>query len=69
MPGDWKKANVTPVFKRGKKQDPGNYWPASLTSVPGKAMEQYILEAISTHMNDKKGIGVVSIGSLKVNHV
>ncbi|PKU39021.1 rna-directed dna polymerase from mobile element hypothetical protein [Limosa lapponica baueri] len=36
---DWRKANVTPVFKKGKKDDPGNYRPVSLTSIPGKTME------------------------------
>uniref|UniRef100_A0A8B9PD33 Reverse transcriptase domain-containing protein n=1 Tax=Apteryx owenii TaxID=8824 RepID=A0A8B9PD33_APTOW len=53
---DWKKANVTPVFKKGKKEDPGNYRPVSLTSIPGKVMEQLILEAISTHVEEKKVI-------------
>ncbi|KGL74990.1 hypothetical protein N309_02432, partial [Tinamus guttatus] len=54
VPEDWKKANVTPVFKKGKEEDPGNYRPISLKSVPGKVMEQPILAVVSRHMEDKK---------------
>ncbi|KGL82471.1 RNA-directed DNA polymerase from mobile element jockey, partial [Tinamus guttatus] len=54
MPEDWKKANVTPVFKKGKKEDPGNYRPVSLTSVHGKVMEQLILAVVCRHMEDSK---------------
>ena len=57
MSEDWKKANVTPVFKKGEKEDPGNYRPVSLTSIPGKVMEQLILEAVSKHVEEKKVIG------------
>ncbi|KFV88000.1 hypothetical protein N308_03641, partial [Struthio camelus australis] len=56
VPEDWKKANVTPVFKKGKKEEPGNYRPVSLTSIPGKVMEQLILEVITKHLEDKKVI-------------
>ena len=56
VPGDWRKANVTPVFKKGKKGDPGNYRPVSLTSVPGKVMEQLILGTASGHIKAKRVI-------------
>ncbi|GAB0183856.1 mitochondrial enolase superfamily member 1 [Grus japonensis] len=54
---DWRKANVTPVFKKGKKEDPGNYRPVSLTSIPGKVMEQLILGVINKHVEEKVVIG------------
>ncbi|PKU44871.1 rna-directed dna polymerase from mobile element jockey- hypothetical protein [Limosa lapponica baueri] len=57
MPEDWRKANSTPVFKKGKKEDPGNYRPIGFTSVPGKIMEQLILDVISKHIEEQEVIG------------
>jgi len=56
VPEDWRKANVTPIFKKGKKEDPGNYRPVSLTSILGKVMEQLILEVIIKQVKEKKVI-------------
>ena len=42
IPEDWKHANITPIFKKGKKSDVNNYRPISLTSVVCKILERII---------------------------
>lgn len=54
MPDDQNKASVTLVFKKGKKEYPGNYMPVSFTSILGKVMEELILDTSSKHWKDKK---------------
>ncbi|KAK4832124.1 hypothetical protein QYF61_020801 [Mycteria americana] len=61
-PKDWRKANVTTVFRKGKKYDPGNYRLVSLTSIPWKVVEQL---TISRHMKDKKIIKSIQRGFTK----
>jgi len=39
VPGDWKIASVTPIYKKGQKEDPGIYRCVSLTLVLGEIME------------------------------
>jgi len=54
VPEDWRKASVTPILKKGRKEDPGNYRPVSLASILGKVMEQLILEVIIKQVEEKK---------------
>ncbi|KFQ48040.1 hypothetical protein N333_10626, partial [Nestor notabilis] len=54
VPDDWKKANITPIFKKGTVEDPGNYRRVSLTSVPGKILEQILLDSIPRDMKNNE---------------
>ncbi|KFO08414.1 hypothetical protein N312_12968, partial [Balearica regulorum gibbericeps] len=56
VPVDWRLANVTPIYKKREKEDPGNYRSVSLTSVLGNVMEQIILSVITRHIQDNQVI-------------
>ena len=49
IPSDWKKARITPAFKKGKKYLPSNYRPISLTCVCCKIMEHIVTSHIMNH--------------------
>ncbi|GAB0203692.1 mitochondrial enolase superfamily member 1 [Grus japonensis] len=65
VPVDWRLANVMPIYMKGRKEDLGNYRPVSLTSVPGKVMEQIILSAVTRHVRDNKAIEPSQHGVMK----
>ena len=50
LPGVWKQGLVVPIHKKGDKQNPGNYRPVSLTSVPCKVLEALIRDALMQHL-------------------
>ena len=50
IPNKWKLAEVKPLFKKGKKTDPGNYRPVSLTSIICKVFEKFIKDEIYNHL-------------------
>ena len=43
-------AYVTPIYKSGRKSDPQNYRPVSLTSIICKVMEHILISHIMTHL-------------------
>ena len=51
VPEDWRKANVTAIYKKGQKSSPSNYRPISLTSVPGKVMERITKDSLMSHLS------------------
>ena len=46
----WKRANVIPIYKKGPKEEPGNYRPISFNSLPGKVIKQVLLETITNQI-------------------
>ena len=50
LPGDWKKAYVSPIFKKGARNVAENYRPISLTSVVCKLMEKLVKDAVLSHL-------------------
>ena len=51
---DWKIQNIAPIHKKGSKDEPGNYRPISLTSVPGKILESIVVDEIVNHLESNK---------------
>ena len=49
VPDDWKKANVSAIFKKGEKENQGNYRPISLTSQVCKIFESMLRDSIVGH--------------------
>ena len=50
VPEDWRIANVVHLFKKGSKNNPGNYRPVSLTSMVGKLLERNLRDRIYSHL-------------------
>ena len=50
VPDDWKHANVTPLHKKGNRNDPANYRPISLTFVCCKLMEHIVVSNFMRHL-------------------
>ena len=53
VPTNWKEANVTPIFKKGRKDAASNYRPVSLTSQVSKIFEKILRMAIVAHLTDQ----------------
>ena len=50
VPEEWKKAVVTPIFKKGSRLQACNYRPVSLTSIVCKTLEKLVRVSIMDHL-------------------
>jgi len=50
IPPEWKKAIITPIYKKGIATDMSNYRPISLTCVASKLMERIIAMKVYNHL-------------------
>jgi len=65
IPHDWKLANVTPIFKKGKKTSTANYRPVSLTVNLCKVFESLIRDKMIEHLEKFKLIKDTQHGFVK----
>ena len=42
IPSEWKSANITPVLKKGRKEDVNNYRPISVLPIVAKVFERIV---------------------------
>ena len=61
-PTDWKLAKVTPIFKKGKKDEMNNYRPISVISVVAKIFEKLIFEQLYEYLNNNNLISASQSG-------
>ena len=64
MPEDWRTDNVTPVFKKDRKEDSRNYRRGSLTSVPENVKEHLVLDDQLEGSHSEKDLGVLVNGEM-----
>ena len=65
LPHDWRRAFVSPIYKKGSRHLPENYRPISLTAILCKLMERFVRDVLISHLVDnrllsKKQYGFIS---------
>ena len=52
VPREWKDSSITPIYKKGKRSEPGNYRPVNLTSNTCKLMEKILKVEVENHLEN-----------------
>ncbi len=67
MPDICKKAMVTPIFKAGDIDDPGNYRPISILPILGKTIEYFVNQQLVNYVESNNILSKQQFGFRK-NH-
>ena len=54
MPGAWKPATITPIFKKGDRTDPNNCRPVALLPITSKVMECALDDLIRQYLSERQ---------------
>ena len=54
FPTDWKLSKVSPIFKKGDKEDPNNYRPIYVIQAVAKIFEKIIFGQLSAYLQANK---------------
>ena len=54
LPNDWRRAFISPVYKKGSRHLPENYRPISLTAILCKLMENFVRDKVVSHLINEK---------------
>ena len=65
LPSDWRKARITPIYKKGSRVKAGNYRPVSLTSQVCKVLERIIRKKIMVHLTSNNLLSAQQHGFLQ----
>ena len=65
LPQDWKKAFVSPIYKKGARNVTENYQPISLTSVVCKLMEKFVKDAVLNHLIENNLLSTKQFGFVR----
>jgi hypothetical protein len=62
LPSDWRRANISALYKKGSRTDAANYRPVSLTSIACKILEHIIYHHVMNHLEEHNILNDVQHG-------
>ena len=64
IPREWRRANVSPIYKKGARNIAENYRPVSLTSIICKIMEKFVKEVVIILALPQSPVGILVLINL-----